>query len=274
MDSKINYYQRHIGDYMRDTGHLSMTEHGAYTLLLDKYYATKKPIPNNADLHKSLRAKSKEEKSAIDYVLNNFFTLKKNCWTNKRADQELKKMRDKIKLARINGKNGGRPKLKNEYKKNEGTLKPNSSNAYSETDIKPSRLSVGFENKPTGFENKTHEKANHKPITNNHKPIIQTKKPTKKEESELYNCTEEICVALTQQGFIPIATSRVKIIGLLKEGASIESFIAASKIAQKKNKGLPYLLGIVEHKQKNSSPKAAIFNGKNIANGVNDDGSF
>ena len=38
----MNYYERHLGDYARDTGHLSMLEHGAYSLLLDRYYATRR----------------------------------------------------------------------------------------------------------------------------------------------------------------------------------------------------------------------------------------
>ena len=31
----MNYYERHLGDYARDAGHLSMLEHGAYALLLN-----------------------------------------------------------------------------------------------------------------------------------------------------------------------------------------------------------------------------------------------
>ena len=39
----MNWYKRYIGDYQRDTGHLSMVEHGSYTLMLDTYYATGRP---------------------------------------------------------------------------------------------------------------------------------------------------------------------------------------------------------------------------------------
>ena len=41
----MNFYKRFIGDYQRDTGHLSMIEHGAYALLLDHFYASEKPLP-------------------------------------------------------------------------------------------------------------------------------------------------------------------------------------------------------------------------------------
>ena len=41
----MNYYERHLGDYSKDTAHLTMIEHGAYGLLLDRYYGTEAGIP-------------------------------------------------------------------------------------------------------------------------------------------------------------------------------------------------------------------------------------
>ena len=41
----MNYYERHLGDYAKDTAHLTMIEHGAYSLLLDRYYGTEQGIP-------------------------------------------------------------------------------------------------------------------------------------------------------------------------------------------------------------------------------------
>ena len=34
------WYSFYPGDYGRDTGHLSLIEHGAYRTLMDHYYAT------------------------------------------------------------------------------------------------------------------------------------------------------------------------------------------------------------------------------------------
>jgi uncharacterized protein YdaU (DUF1376 family) len=82
----MNYYERHIGDYARDTGHLSMVEHGAYTLLLDRYYATEKAIPAD-QAYRLTRARTKEEKAAVDAVLSEFFTLEADGWHSKRCDE-------------------------------------------------------------------------------------------------------------------------------------------------------------------------------------------
>jgi uncharacterized protein YdaU (DUF1376 family) len=86
----MNYYERHLGDYARDAGHLSMLEHGAYTLLLDRYYTTEKPIPQD-QAHRVCRARTREEKDAVDSVLAEFFTLKDGNWFSSRAEREIAK---------------------------------------------------------------------------------------------------------------------------------------------------------------------------------------
>jgi len=105
----MNYYERHLGDYARDTAHLSMMEHGAYNLLLDRYYATEQGIPAD-QVHRLARARTREERAAVDTVLQEFFALQEGVWTHKRADDELVKAQARIKAARDNGRRGGRPK--------------------------------------------------------------------------------------------------------------------------------------------------------------------
>ena len=91
----VNFYKRFIGDYQRDTGHLSMTEHGAYTLLLDTYYATGKPLPSDqVQIHRIIRAVSDDEKMAVSSILQQFWTETRHGWTNNRASIEIKKSKD------------------------------------------------------------------------------------------------------------------------------------------------------------------------------------
>lgn len=109
----MNYWERHIGDYARDTAHLSMIEHGAYTLLLDRYYATEKPIAAD-QAHRLARARSKEEKAAVDAVLGEFFSLINGEWHHNRVDREIEKANVRIDAARANGTKGGRPRKQKE----------------------------------------------------------------------------------------------------------------------------------------------------------------
>lgn len=114
----MNYYERHLGDYARDTAHLSLLEHGVYTLLLDRYYATEQPIPAD-QAHRIARARSRDEKAAVDAVLAEFFTLIDGAYRNRRADGEVSRMQAKIEAQRANGKRGGRPR-KSDYLETKG----------------------------------------------------------------------------------------------------------------------------------------------------------
>lgn len=89
----MNYYERHLGDYAKDTAHLTMLEHGAYTLLLDRYYATEAPIPAD-QAHRLARARSPEEREAVDAVLEEFFELRDGQWHHSRCDEVIAEYQD------------------------------------------------------------------------------------------------------------------------------------------------------------------------------------
>jgi uncharacterized protein YdaU (DUF1376 family) len=89
----VNYYERHLGDYARDTGHLSLLEHGVFTLLLDRYYATEKPIPA-VEVYRVCRARTKDEKQAVDSVISEFFLLEDGSFRNKKADSLIEEFQE------------------------------------------------------------------------------------------------------------------------------------------------------------------------------------
>lgn len=149
----MNYYERHLGDYARDAGHLTMLEHGAYTVLLDRYYTTETGIPVD-QAHRVARARSKEEKQAVDTVLAEFFTLQDGVWIKGRVEEEIAKAQVKINTAKENGKKGGRPKQ-------------SKSGSESETKNKP----AGFS---SGSESETQQKAHQAPSTRHQTPDIKT----------------------------------------------------------------------------------------------------
>ena len=108
----MNYYERYCGDYQRDTAHLSLAEHGAYTMMLDTYFSVEKPLPEDfSSLYRVCRAMSRLEQQAVRAVAEQFFPISPDDGLrhNQRADREIAKARPKIEAARINGKKGGRP---------------------------------------------------------------------------------------------------------------------------------------------------------------------
>ena len=90
----MNYYERHLGDYARDTGHLTLLEHGVYTVLLDRYYATEQGIAQ-ADAYRVARATSRQERQAVDRVLAEFFTLENGVYRMGRVEREIARYREK-----------------------------------------------------------------------------------------------------------------------------------------------------------------------------------
>ena len=88
------FYTRHLGDYARDTGHLTLIEQGAYTLLLDRFYATEKPFTEREALQ-ICRPRNKVERQAVHRILEDFFIKTSSGYVNKRALREIEKMHDK-----------------------------------------------------------------------------------------------------------------------------------------------------------------------------------
>jgi uncharacterized protein YdaU (DUF1376 family) len=101
----LNHYPRHVGDYIRDTVGLTMLEDGAYTRLLDQYYAREAPLPaDKAIVYRMARAVSKPEKAAVDAVLAMFFVRGPDGWRQKRADLELQAQSERSETARQSAK--------------------------------------------------------------------------------------------------------------------------------------------------------------------------
>jgi uncharacterized protein YdaU (DUF1376 family) len=119
----MNYYKRHLGDYAKDAAHLSLLEHGAYTLLLDRMYGTEKPIAA-ADVYRITRANTKPERDAVDSVLREFFEQDADGWMHGRVLEELERAADAADKNRENGKKGGRPAKKPRGASNEAAPCP------------------------------------------------------------------------------------------------------------------------------------------------------
>ena len=107
----MNWYKHYMGDYARDTAHLTILQHGTYRLLLDHYYATEKPLQADIPtLQRIIRATTLDEQDAVKTVLKEYFCLEGEFYTHSRADKELTKYEAQVDHNRTVGKLGGRPK--------------------------------------------------------------------------------------------------------------------------------------------------------------------
>jgi len=103
----MNYYQFHVGDYIKHTAHLEPLEDLAYRRLLDMYYDIEGPIPTDIPLV-SRRLRLGIE--VVQAMLSEFFSLTESGWANVRANAEIAAYHAFLEKQKANGKLGGRPK--------------------------------------------------------------------------------------------------------------------------------------------------------------------
>lgn len=111
----MQWYKRHIGDWAKDTGHLSLLESGAYDKLIAAYYRTESPLPLDIKLicH-MIGARTPQDRIAIKNVIKEFFIEQSDGYHQKRCDMEISKYAAQRATNQFIGKRGGRPKTKTE----------------------------------------------------------------------------------------------------------------------------------------------------------------
>lgn len=101
----MHYYRHHIGDYRRDTGHLTLVEHGAYRQMMDMYYIDENPLTlDEVQLMRSLCARSADEQQAVKNILHDFFVRTENGYEHKRCESEISALYKKSDSARNSAK--------------------------------------------------------------------------------------------------------------------------------------------------------------------------
>lgn len=105
----MNFIKLYIGDYQRDTGHLSLAEHGAYLTMLQHYYATERPLPTGKALYRLLRAETKAERDAVDRVVATYWIEQDGGLINRRGADEIARADHQRAVNREVGRRGGRP---------------------------------------------------------------------------------------------------------------------------------------------------------------------
>ena len=142
----MHYYKFNIAGWTLSTSHLSLVEEAIYFRLINHYYDTEKPIPEETHLV-FRRLRLGNDSDIANTILNEFFTLTEKGWVHSRCEENLKEYRKTAKRSKANGAKGGRP---------------SNSAASSVT-----------QNKPTGLDLVSQNNPNYKLLTTNHK--LETK---------------------------------------------------------------------------------------------------
>jgi uncharacterized protein YdaU (DUF1376 family) len=230
----MNFYKRHIGDYIKKAGHLTLLEHGIYARLMDVYYTREAGIPEDKAA-RLIGARTKEEVQALSNVLDEFFTLVDGVWTQGRCEEEIGIASAKADKNRENGAKGGRPKK---------TL----------TDQQPGK-------NPDGF-----DVGNHVGSENNLSQTPDSRLQTKTLGDRASTQPESGAVEPTDPGQLSIVMRRfgissnpgdMRLIALADQGVSADSVQAACEAAKqaKPDEAIPaaYVLAILERWAKDAA---------------------
>ena len=157
----MHYYKFNIGDYRKDTGHLSTIEHGIYRQLIDWYYLDEKPIPAETQVVMRRLSLGSDALHLLQNVLSDFFNLTENGYIHNRVEAELNEYKTQFAKNRVNGKSGGRPR----------------------------KTQVVLENNPSETQVKPKHNPNQEPLTINQEPLTNDIKNIV--DSDAVNCPHQ-----------------------------------------------------------------------------------
>ncbi|WP_287372451.1 YdaU family protein [Prosthecochloris sp.] len=145
----MKYYKHHIGDFDQSTRHLTRIERSIYRDLIELYYDTEKPLPLDLNyLCRKIIARSDEERTSVQQVLNEFFTKVPDGWYHDRCEEEIETYHN------------------NQSKRSEA--------GKASAEARKQRKEKALNKRSTSVEQASNKRAtNHKPLTTNHKPIIE-----------------------------------------------------------------------------------------------------
>lgn len=257
----MNFYDRHIGDYLKNTLSLSMLEDGAYNRLLDYYYSEESALPKNIkEIYKISRAISKKEREAVDVILNKFFTLFDDGYHQKRCDEVIEKFYEN-KPKSDEKKANARERQKRARERREALF----------AELRGFGITAPWNTTTTDLEAalaNAKQDSNSKPVTppvtepvtrditatNTHSPFPNTHIKTKARGDVVEDTSKntartlpgEICKALLDIGITDVNPTYPTLIALCDAGATLEEFKIAGMTAKQKSKGFRYVIGTVK----------------------------
>ena len=110
----------HIGDYMRDTGHLRAAGHGAYLMLLFHYWSTGS-LPEDDEQLSAIARMSSAEWRKMKPTIEKFF---KPGWRHGRVEEDLEAAKQSYEARAKAGQKGGKAKADGKQSSSNATAGP------------------------------------------------------------------------------------------------------------------------------------------------------
>lgn len=126
----MHHYQFNIGDYRKDTGHLSLLEHGIYRMLLDTYYLSDGVMEaDDAKIMRTHCVRTADEQQAYKNVISDFFQLRDGHYFHTGCDKVLGRIYEKSDKARASAQARWDKKLNKNNNKEKQKTKSSEENA-------------------------------------------------------------------------------------------------------------------------------------------------
>lgn len=239
----MNWFKLYIGDYQRDTAHLSITEHGAYMLMLQHYYATERALPVGKALHRMLRAQDKAERDAIDAIAAQFWAETPAGLVNARADAELAKAGAQA--------DTNRAIAQAREAKRKAAREPHDDSTNRATKVQPNQTP-----------DTRHQTKPEPPVDPHHPAGGQARADVDVVGNAQLTPAGAVCRAMRQAGIADVNPGHPRLLALLQAGATEAEFVGFAPAAIAKGSGFAWVLGAVEgERNRVASTSAALHRG-------------
>ncbi len=241
----MNYYERHIGDYLKDTAHLSLLEHGVYGRLLDVYYTREAPIPS-AQVERLIGVRTKEEREALRNVLSEFFCVDESLLRHGRCDREIERYQEKQRKAAASA---------NARWKKGGAQTERSADAMRTHMRTHSEGNAPRHQTPDTSNQESSEQVGHQqpggPSNGPDGPARAGLQQAAGEGAE--SAARQAAWAMTSAGLYDVSASHPKLVALLNAGITQAELVDAARAAVKAGTGFPWALARAEGQRRDAA---------------------
>jgi uncharacterized protein YdaU (DUF1376 family) len=261
------------GDYLADTKHLTLEQHGAYCLLLMITWRNSgRALPDDDTLLSRYLSITKDRwQKKIRPALEPLFDLSGGTWRSTRLDREWDYVQRKIAAQRENGALGGRPK-KHSPENGPNSGAPTRENFSKSADANP--LNENETAKPNGFDRRNPNETTHPPSSSAYAEK-EEEDDAGAPEAVLQQVTERVAGMAGISGKGALERNATIAAGWLKDGADPNADIypavaaAMNRTQQTRIRGFSYFTDEIKTQQRaRLTPKQEISNVRHIHHGT------